>query len=199
MLNWSPHVSSSLHKPSLGFRRGCRFPRVGKEQKGRRGEERLCWPCCSWESSRFVLRGQLSSPLFSYILAATFFTPLRELLPDHLCERETCLSWCCICSRLFPGCCCSLADTPGGTPRLVRGWGVSRDCTPTGDNGRARDHRSSGREMGPVVDPGRTDGSAPTRSRGSGRCAPCPTSLKSAFELPLVIFNKRLDKYLPKK
>lgn len=103
MLNWSPNVSSSLHKPSLVFHRGCRFPWMGKEQKGRRGEERLCWPCCLCERSCFVLRGQLSSPFFSYILAATFFTPLCELLPDYLCERETCLSWWCICSCFSPG------------------------------------------------------------------------------------------------
>lgn len=50
---------------------------------------------------------------FSYILAATFFTPLCELLPDYLCERETCLSWWCIWSCFFPRCCCRLTHAPG--------------------------------------------------------------------------------------
>lgn len=114
---------------------------MGKQQKGRRGEERLCWPRCLCERSCFVLRGQLSSPLFSYILAATFFTPLCELLPDYLCERETCLSWWCICSCFFPGCCCRLARAPGptrlqGPVDLYQARCTSLDCTPTGCNGR---------------------------------------------------------------
>lgn len=136
---------------------------------------------------------------FSYILAATFFTPLCELLPDYLCERETCLSWWCICSCFFPRCCCRLTRAPG--PAGLQGpaglyWAR---CTahPLGVMGVLRLAGAGDGRRGPSQS--REESMALLRqSCESSRSAPCHISLKSAFELLLLIFNNQLDKYLPK-
>lgn len=201
MLNWSPNVSSSLHKPSLVFRRGCRSPSgEGAEGASGGGEALLASPLAG-KMVLCALRPAVCSPLlhpgsnFLHAFLRALARPsLREgavfVLVVHLL-------------LLFPRVLLQSRGHPrtrqtAGTPWLVPRMVPEPGLHLTGADGRARDHRSYGQEMGPVTDLGRTDGSAPMRSHESSRYPPCPTSLESAFELPLIIFNNRLDKYLPK-
>lgn len=96
---------------------------------------------------------------------------------------------------LLPAHTCPRTRWAAGTRRLVPS---TVHHTPTGRNGSAQARRSWGWETGSGMERGRSDGSAPTQSRESSQHAPCHISLKSAFELLLLIFNNQLDKYLPK-